>query len=554
MTGLTPPSTPLLRRLKPGDVGTGVCVGAVGFGLIARLQQLFANRSLSQDEAMMALNIVHRSYAGLFRQLDFLQGAPIGFLALAKSAVELLGENEYSLRFIPFVAGTLALILFVLLAREAVAAKAVPVAVVLFSLNDPLVNWTVYAKPYAVDVLLTVLVLWVAFRLLHRPRTSAALAQFALVGAIAIWFSFASVFALAAASTVLVGGSLMRREWRQAGLLTLASASWLVTVGIFAATLLGNLSTIQGLQCLACPQHLGTGASASGSPPAAWRATLGEFRYISGIGHILERGNNDLGLLVFVVALVFCALGLYSLATRLPDAAALLLAPLLFMLIAWGLHKYPVLGRTQLFLVVPFVLLLAEGVSYAFATARRATTQGVAILCASVIALFMAAPMIGHVAHPRRFEDLRPVLDYVARRQRPADTLYVHYTSQYQLRFYLECGCGGSAIQAARKTGLWPLRPGAGGLTEFAPALRSVPPRFIVPPYRGRTAEAYLPDLERLRGTKRAWFLLSSLEDPRQEFLLNALDKLGRQLSAFKVGSGKNAAAVYLYDLESSGR
>jgi hypothetical protein len=552
--GLTLPSTPLLRRLRLGDVGTAVCVGAVGFGLIARLEQLFANRSLSQDEAMMALNIVHRSYAGLFRQLDFLQGAPIGFLALAKSAVELLGENEYSLRFIPFVAGTLALILFVLLAREAVAAKAVPVAVVLFALNDPLVNWTVYAKPYAVDVLLTVLVLWVAFRLLHRPRTSAALAQFALVGAIAIWLSFASVFALAAASTVLVGGSLVRREWRQAGLLTLASASWLVTVGIFAATLLGNLSTIQGLQCLACPQHLGTGASASGSPPAAWRATLGEFRYISGIGHFLERGNNDLGLLVFVVALGFCALGLYSLATRLPDAAALLLAPLLFMLVAWGLHKYPVLGRTQLFLVVPFVLLLAEGVSYAVVTARRATTRGLTILCASVIALFMAAPTIGHVAHPRRFEDLRPVLDYVARRQRQADTLYVHYTSQYQLRFYLECGCGGSAIQAARKTGLWPLRPGAGGLTEFAPALRSVPPRFIVPPYRGRTAEAYLPDLERLRGTKRAWFLLSSLEDPRQEFLLNALDKLGRQLATFKVGSGKNAAAVYLYDLESSGR
>jgi hypothetical protein len=35
--GLTLPSTPLLRRLRLGDVGTAVCVGAVGFGLIARL-------------------------------------------------------------------------------------------------------------------------------------------------------------------------------------------------------------------------------------------------------------------------------------------------------------------------------------------------------------------------------------------------------------------------------------------------------------------------------------------------------------------------------------
>ena len=543
----------LPRGLNLGDVSTGVCVAAIGFGLVTRFQQFFVNRSLSQDEAMLALNIVHRSYAGLFRQLDFLQGAPIGFLALGKVAVQLFGENEYSLRLIPFIAGTLALVLFVFLAREAVAAKAVPLAVLLFALSDPLVNWTVYAKPYALDVLLTVLVLWLAFRLLDRPRTSAALIRFALVGAVAIWLSFASVFVLAGASTVLVGGAAVRKHWRQAALLTLASASWLISFAVFAATLLGNLSTLQQLECLACPEQLGTAAAASASDaqPAVWRATLGEFRYITGIGHFLERGNNDLGLLVFLLALVFCAVGLYSLATRLPDAALMLLAPLLFMLVAWGLHRYPVLGRTQLFLAVLFVLLLAEGVSYAVATSKRATARGLAILCATVIALFMAAPTIGHVAHPRRFEDLRPVLDYVARRQRPTDTLYVHYTSQYQLRFYLECGCGGSAIQAARDRGLWPVRPGAGGLTEFAPALRSVPPRFIVPPYRGRSAEAYVPDLERLRGRKRAWFLLSSLEDPRQEVLLNALDGFGKRLAAFKVGSGKTAAAVYLYDLES---
>jgi hypothetical protein len=213
-----------------------------------------------------------------------------------------------------------------------------------------------------------------------------------------------------------------------------------------------------------------------------------------------------------------------------------------------------VLGRTQLFLVGTFVLLVAEGIWYAVATAKRATARGLATVCGMVIALFVAAPTIGHVAHPRKFEDLKPVLDYLARRQRPADTLYVHYTSQYQLRFYLECGCGGSAIQGARKAGLWPVRPGRGGLAEFAPALRSVPPRLIVPPYRGRGAEGYVSDLEKLRGRKRAWFLLSSLEDRRREFLLDALDKLGKQRAGFKVGNGKDAAAVYLYDLQSVAR
>jgi hypothetical protein len=544
----------LSRRSKLGDVRTGVCVGAVLVGLAVRLEQLLSNRSLSQDEAMLALNIVHRSYAGLFRQLEYLQGAPVGFLVLQKGAVQWLGENEYSLRLLPFLAGTFALVLLVCLARETIAASAVPIAVLLFALSDPLVNWTVYAKPYALDVLLTVLVLWIAFRSLHRPRASALLVPFALVGATSIWFSFASVFVLAGCSTVLVGGAILRRQWRRVKLLLLASVPWLVSFVVFSVALLGNLSDLQRLQCLGCGENLGTAASGTDQHPAAWRATLGEFRYISGVGHVLERGNNDLGLVVFMIALAFCVIGLYSLTRRLPDAALMMIAPFLFMLLAWGLGKYPVLGRTQLFLVGIFVLLLAEGFWYVVATPRRASTLGLALLFGVLVAILVTAPTIGHVAHPRRFEDLKPVLTYLAARQRPTDTLYVHYTSQYQLRFYVECDCGGSAVRDAARNGLWPLRPGPGGPAEFAPALLSVPPRLIVPPYRGRGAEAYVVDLEKLRGRRRAWFLLSSLEDSRREFLLEALDKLGSQLASFKVGNGKDAAAVYLYDLQPEAR
>jgi hypothetical protein len=546
----------LLRRPSQlGDVRTGICVGAVALGLLVRFQLLFTNRSLSQDEAMFALNIVHRSYGGLFRQLDFLQGAPLAFLLLGKASVQWLGEHEYSFRLVTFIAGTLALVLFVFLAREAVSASAVPIATVLFSFSDPLVNWTVYAKPYAVDVLFTVLALWTGLRLLHRPNALARLLQFALVGAIAIWFSFASVFVLAGASAVLIGGQVLRRQLPQAARLSLASLPWLVGVVVFSATLLGNLSDLQRAQqhCLSCAEHIGTAAAAADSQPVGWRATFGEFRYASGIAHFLDRGNLDVGLLVFMAALALCALGVYSLATRSPDAALMLVAPLLFMLVAWGLDKYPILGRTQLFLIGPFVLLLAEGIWYAVFKAKRAMIQGLTIISAIAIALLIAAPTIGHLWQPRRLEDLRPVLDYLARRQQPADRLYVYYTSQYQLRFYLECGCGGTAIQAARKTGLWPLRPGPGGPAEFAPALLSVPPRLIVSQYRGRGARAYVPDLERLRGARRAWFLLSSLEDPRRSFLLDTLDGLGKQLASFKVGTGKNAAAVYLYDLKSAG-
>lgn len=529
-------------------LASAVCVVVVVFGIVMRLRQFLANRSLSQDEGMLALNIVNRSFSGLFRQLDFLQGAPAGFLVLEKVAVNAFGNDESSLRLLPFIAGSVAVALIVFLARETVAPAAVPLAVALFALSSPLIDWTPHAKPYVVDVLLTVAVLWVALRLLHRSDGLWPKLHFAVVGAVAVWFSFASVFVLAGASTVLVGGALVRRSWRLAAELTAASAPWLIGFSLFAFTLLGNLGRLQEFGCVSCPEAVGA-VSSSPSQVEKWRGSLGEFRYITGVGHFLERGGTDAGLLIFFVALGFCVLGLRSLVARRPQAGLLLLAPLVFMLVAWALHKYPVLGRTQLFLVPSFVLLAAEGIRYAMAKARRDAVRVLAAACGAIVVLSIAVPSLKHLANPPHVEDLKPALAYLGRRERPGDTLYVYYTAQYQLRYYLECGCSGSAFERAKRTGLVPYRPGPGGKDEFAPALLSVPPRLIVPAYRGRDPAAYLPGLDALRGRRRVWFLISSLETPRTRFLLHELDRRGTRRSSFSLGDGKDKVGAYLYDM-----
>jgi hypothetical protein len=545
-----------IAPLGPSDLsraGRAVCYVAVAAGLVLRLVQLLANRSLSQDEAMLALNIVDRPFSGLAHRLDFLQGAPIGFLVMEKFVVNALGNNEYSLRLVPFVAGSLALLLIVPLAKMVLTPTAVPLAVVLFAFSDPLIFWTSAAKPYAVDVLVAVVVLGIGVWLLQRPYDLKGIAVFSVVGAVAIWFSNPSVFVLAGVSTALVGGAIVRRDWRRVVILSVASLVWVGSFTAFGFTLLKNLSRLQNSDCATCFPIGGGAGSSPTLHTSGLRDSLGEFRYVSGIPHFLDRGSNDVGLLLFFIAIAFCVVGLRSLSARQPDMALALLAPLLFMLIAWALHKYPTLGRTQLFLIPSFVLLLGEGLTYAIATVRRTPIRAAVAVCTVAIAIAMAALSIGHLAHRRQFEGLKPVLNHLAMEQEPGDTVFVYYHAEYALRYYLECHCAGKAFEKAQTSGLWPIHPAPGGPDAWAPALISVRPRFIIGPYRGPDPSGYAADIDSLRGRERVWVLVSNLTDEDRAVLLQEFKRRGTLRTAFSVGkSDHNVVGAYLYDMTRS--
>ncbi len=84
----------------------------VALGIILRLRQYLANRSLWLDEAMLALNIIHKDFGELVGKLDYEQGAPLGFILLEKLAATLIGDGERALRLLPLLAGCASLVLF----------------------------------------------------------------------------------------------------------------------------------------------------------------------------------------------------------------------------------------------------------------------------------------------------------------------------------------------------------------------------------------------------------------------------------------------------------
>ena len=134
----------------------------IGFGILVRLVQYVFNRSLWNDEAALALNIINRSYLELLQPLDYNQGAPIGFLMVEKLAVQVFGNNEYALRLFPFLAAIASLFVFYKLAKKCLQSRqAAIIALTLFSTVHIWLQFATETKQYSSDVAIAVILYFI---------------------------------------------------------------------------------------------------------------------------------------------------------------------------------------------------------------------------------------------------------------------------------------------------------------------------------------------------------------------------------------------------------
>ncbi len=505
---------------------------------VLRTLQYVSNTSFSVDEAALTLNVAHRPYSGLFHELDFNQGAPPAFLLLEKLALRVFGNSEYAFRAVPFFAGILSLLLVIPFSRrfvrKAAAVEVVALALVGFSVS--LILYSATAKPYALDVLLTLL-LYVLAAELTRTSNPGRLAMFAIAGAIAIWLSFAAIFVLAGVGVTLVVRSSTLRRWREAATFLLAGVGWLASFVLLYFVSLRNLGHLER----SLPSPSGAGGA---NPLNTAQSVGGALRFDLGIGHLDVRGL-DVGQAVVVLTILLALIGLAVLARELPVAAALLLTPAVFMLIASELGHYPLFARTLLFLAPAFVAFVTCG-ALRVATAPR--LRAIGILGLSVVLIFVIGPASKILFHPQETARLKQALRYLSSHQRASDTVWVYHASQYALRYYLECRCFGDASLVRTGEQLWPLHPAEGAPDQFAPTLKSVRPRFIVSRSVGYST-AYQMELRALRGRTRVWILISDAAKNIRDPIVAFLDRLGTERLVFEAGHSDTAAAVYLYDL-----
>jgi hypothetical protein len=513
----------------------------VGLGILLRVAQYLANRSLWVDEAWLALNIIDRPLKELTEPLEFNQAAPVGFLLVEGLAAKTIGFSEYALRLFPLVSGLVSIPVFAWLARRVLSAAAVPFAILLFAVADGLIYYSSEVKPYETDVAVAVCLLAagivVAESGLRRIRTALVIA---LAGLALVPLSFPSVLVVAAVSGVISTRLLFDRRRQLSSPTSLVMILWgsaAIGIAVFGATRADRVRESFG------DSGRFLGVEGSSSPLHALNV-MGT-QIADAIGFPQERPFSQLEKLALLCAVVGCI----ALLRRNRPQLLILIVPFALLFAASAARFYPILKRTELFLVPAVVLLIAEGIVQ---IVRWAPERGRAAVALLVTILIGAGPVLlagKRLVHPRAVEEIKPALAFVRDHWRRGDTLYVHYGAQYGLLYYEQCDCLRLTAPNDERD-LWPLRPLRESRSQYAQAAIPLTPDVLLGRYFGSDTRRYVEDLDRVRGRRRVWFLYSHVSSAQEESMIRDvvlphMASLGERIT----GIDRTGAHAYLYEL-----
>jgi len=475
-------------------------------GFFLRLHLYGVNRSFWLDEAVLALNILNRSFLDLLRPLSYNQGAPIGFLTLQKAVVSLLGSRDYIFRLIPLWAGLVSIPLMYSVSRRYVRGIAPFVSLGLFVLSPKLTYYSSELKPYSSDVLATLLLLLIASKCFENEANLRTLITLGIVGVLVVWFSYPALFIFAGIFLILGLVFAKRRD--------LYRLWWLIGIGgVWGANWL--LIYLISLRYLASNEVLASYWSDSFAPLPPWS----DFGWYYNASIVIL--NNPTGLPVSLITVGLLILGIFSHAFRQWPLMLVLITPFLLTLMASALGKYPFSGRLLLFAVPLLLLLLAEGVERIRVMLLRMNKPIASLVALSLMVYFLYTPAIGAyrgLKSPQMSEHIKPVMAYLSQSRLRTDLIYVYYGAKPAFEFY-------------------------------APLYGFDRHDYMVGVYARNDPDRYLQDINNLRGHQRVWVVFSHICHwcgvNEEDFFLTHLSKIGVKKDEF-ISDG---ASVYLYDL-----
>ena len=419
--------------------------------------------SLWIDEAMLALNLVELDPAALAGPLPYFeQAAPLGFLWASKLLGSLFGYTEWSLRLLPFVAGTASVGLTYLVLRPELGRAAALVACALVACAPMPVRYSMEFKQYGLELSAAIVVVWLWLELLRRPGANRFALIAALAGLVLLTFSFTLILVMFAAGLATLAlhpnVAALRQNWRVLAVLGVWGLGFLVVY-------LAHTGPATAAQFSTHGAHFARGFAASSGGLVAEAGQVFMTLFVN-LGQLLDdlarlTGDERLGvvqslpalarqaaqvslpvagllivLFAGLVGLAFLTLiGLIDLRRRSPALFWLCLALGSTLLVLAHLQIFPLLyGRYTLFLLPLVAACLGTGLVVSAARARFGPGLLAVAGLVSVPLLAGAAQAGGQFLTPQR-QEIRPVIERILNDPQRLPVLK-HYFAEAGFGFY----------------------------------------------------------------------------------------------------------------------
>jgi hypothetical protein len=374
----------------------------VAVGMALRLCEYVRDRPYWLDEMSLAANLIGQRVLEGPKRLVGEQLAPFGFLVVERGLANWLGGTPLVLRLFPQVCGLASLPLFAIWSRRWLRPSALPVALGLFAVSDPLIYFSAELKPYGVDVLAVLVCALLPTGVGFSRTTAGQRVGLAILGAALVWFSFPVAFSLAAVGLPWLSAALVDRRWREGWSILAIVGTWLLSfLGSYLAAR-GMLTTAGGMW--AFWDFAFVPRSFEAGPIWIARRLLNLFanplHFDTPLG---PRFSAILGAGLWI-------LGAVSLGRRHPEPFARVVLPVGLALGASLARVYPFHGRLLLFLLPGLYLLIAEGVATLGETRIGRHRE---CWLAAFLLIWPVLQALGHLFEPASrtfspFGDLRP--------------------------------------------------------------------------------------------------------------------------------------------------
>lgn len=375
----------------------------LGVGAALRLGYYLSRPSLSIDETMTSLEIGARSFAGLLHPLAYAQTAPPLFLWMVKSCTLIGGMNEYALRIVPLAAGFAVPFVVWHVGRQVLDTSGALLAMAIASFAPTLVQYSVIVKPYMTDAVIALVLAGCTLRVIAHPEAIAGWAWLAVGGLVAAFGSIAAPFFLGGVGAALALG-IRPIKGATSGRLAALVLGWGAVYMALYSSLYRPVATSEYMQ------RFWGGAFPTPTRWAGWE--------LVGRAVIQSLVDRPLPPWVPLPMTALLAAGFVVLARRGGRAtAAVFGTPLLAILGASLLHRYPLSARVLVGVTPTVVLCCAAGL-VAIGSWYRPLGGAISILVVLVLALV-------NVTHPYRTPALRPAIRALTQAAAPADPIYI---------------------------------------------------------------------------------------------------------------------------------